>query len=400
MMCDDSHHVSLALTARAIDAEYEGEVEDGDDKIAHDAHFTVAVSFEAAADGPAAARKRFWDEMSIKAIRAPSAAPSPSPCPPPCATTKQPRRAKTVSWLIPRALSSLGPPKPRLPAVVVALASITRNATDIAFIETRTAAGPDGTIHPLDDLCTTLRRARDARPTCYGYLVDSTPGGVGRHFRVSPHGTAAAADSHEWSIVTLRDVLEQKPPLRPLTFLKDKILLGLAVASSVLQLSKTPWLPEEVLGSGDVHFFKRGQGQLPCYRHPFLLRTFPAEHLSPPAAGGSNSNGVDRHTTLFALGILLLEIILGSTLDRLREPCEAAMSYDGDETGVFRDSVTAFRLLEQRVALINPLYKAVVERCIECSADQDLETENFREQVCSGVVMELEAILGHTELAA
>ena len=113
--------------------------------------------------------------------------------------------------------------------------------------------------------------------------------------------------------------------------------------------------------------------------------------------GGSLSY---RNTTLFALGIMLLEIMLGSTLDQLREPHEEMMAFEGDEFGIIRDSVTALRLLEQRVALINPSYKVVVERCMECTAGQDLDEESFRQEVYNGVVMELEAILDHTKLGA
>ncbi|KAG7290328.1 hypothetical protein NEMBOFW57_000328 [Staphylotrichum longicolle] len=109
---------------------------------------------------------------------------------------------------------------------------------------------------------------------------------------------------------------------------------------------------------------------------------------------------MNRNTTTFALGIMLLEIILGSTLDQLREPQEAANAWHGDESGILRDSATAFRLLEQRVALIDQSYMLVVRRCIECTADQDLDQERFRQEVYNGVVAELEAILDHTELGS
>jgi hypothetical protein len=173
----------------------------------------------------------------------------------------------------------------------------------------------------------------------------------------------------------------------------------------VLQLSKTPWLPE-VPTSKNVHFFQRGR--LLSYQQPFLLRTFPERpSLSQRSRPGEDNSGtgcaptiVDRNTTLFALGIMLLEIMLGSTLDKLREPHEEKMAFDGDEFGIIRDSVTALRLLEKRVALINPVYKAVVERCMGCTAGQDLDDESFRQDVYNGVVMELEDILGHTKLGA
>lgn len=398
MVCNDPHHVSLALAARSTAVGRGNE----DEKVSNDTQFTVAVSFEAS-DGPATERKRFWDEMSITTAKPPSRAPHPVPSPRTTSalarcTTEKPKKGKSVSFsmiqtsLKKQTFSSTGSSK-RPSDIKDAVVSITRDVTKLAFTTTpHVATLPEITVDHLTDLCVALKSAREARPprACYGYLVDKEQAGVERHFRVYP--TKAAANSDTWSILTLRDVLEQRGGLRPLASLKDKIRLGLAIASSVLQLSKTPWLPEEPT-SRDVHFFQRGDHL--SYQHPFLLRVFP-ERPSP----SQSRMKMNRNTTTFALGIMLLEIILGSTLDQLREPHEAAIAGPGDESGVLRDSVTAFRLLEQRVALIDQSYMLVVRRCIECTADQDLDQERFRQEVYNGVVAELEAILDHTELGS
>ncbi len=400
ILCDDAHHVSLQLTTRPIEVGYEDE----DEKVVHNVQFTVAISFEAA-DG--STRKRFWDEMNIRTAKPPGV--SPPPAPPMGATSalqgsgfpaKKPKKVKGVSFSMTQTLSFIGGSPKQPPDVKVALPNPTWPATDVAFTATITQPGP--TTGPLHDLCLALKGARETRPLCYGYLIDKEHIN-NRQFEVYPHGTAANSDT--WSIVTLRDVLEQQSGLQPLTSLKEKIRLGLAIASSVLQLSKTPWLPE-VPTSKNVHFFQRGR--LLSYQQPFLLRTFPERPSSSQRSRlgednsetGSAPTMVDRNTTLFALGIMLLEIMLGSTLDKLREPHEEKMAFDGDEFGIIRDSVTALRLLEKRVALINPVYKAVVERCMGCTAGQDLDDESFRQDVYNGVVMELEEILGHTKLGA
>ncbi|KAK4100187.1 hypothetical protein N658DRAFT_497661 [Parathielavia hyrcaniae] len=107
---------------------------------------------------------------------------------------------------------------------------------------------------------------------------------------------------------------------------------------------------------------------------------------------------LDRHPTLFALGITLLEILLGSTLDALRKPSERDLAFPGDERRIIRDSVTAHRLLEKRVSRVSLSYKAVVERCMGCAASRDLDEEDFRREVNNRVVLELEAILKYTSL--
>ncbi|KAK0735123.1 hypothetical protein B0T26DRAFT_737564 [Lasiosphaeria miniovina] len=219
---------------------------------------------------------------------------------------------------------------------------------------------------PTLGLCAALKEAREARPVRYGCLADRER--TEHHFEVYPLG--ATADSDRWSIVTLQDVLERRPEtgLQSLVWLEEKVRLALAVASAVLQLSKTPWLPG-TLTSKSVHFFNRGSPV--SYQHPFLSRSFPHVPTQPRT-----------NTTLFALEILLLEIILGAALDQLREP---------------QDDLAG--LLEQRVALISPPYKTVVERCIGCSTTQDLSEEQFRQKVYEGVVIkELAAILEHAKL--
>ncbi|KAG7290329.1 hypothetical protein NEMBOFW57_000329 [Staphylotrichum longicolle] len=112
---------------------------------------------------------------------------------------------------------------------------ITRDATKLALtITTHAATHPKITADHLAGLCVALKSARKARPprARYGHLIDREQAGIERHFRVYP--TKAASNSDTWSILTLRDVLMEKGGIRPLISLKDKIRLGLAIASSVL----------------------------------------------------------------------------------------------------------------------------------------------------------------------
>lgn len=100
--------------------------------------------------------------------------------------------------------------------------------------------------------------------------------------------------------------------------------------------------------------------------------------------------------TLYKLRIMLLEIILGSTLDQHRQSDE--QGFINNDFGTIRDSIAAYRLLEQRVALINPVYKTVAERCIGCIESRDLDEDSLRQMAYNSVVMELEKILEYTKL--
>lgn len=136
--------------------------------------------------------------------------------------------------------------------------------------------------------------------------------------------------------------------------------LALAIASSVLQLSNSPWLSEG-LTRKNVHFFRR-DASLSC-EHPFLRRSLlesRLQSLEPSPATSGLGCIILNNPTLFALGILLLEIILGLLFEQLRRPDEKVI--EGDDSGIMRDSIAAHKLLEQRVASINSVYKAVVQR--------------------------------------
>ncbi|KAJ3541544.1 hypothetical protein NM208_g4559 [Fusarium decemcellulare] len=378
IVCKDSHDVTLELATRFIEVAHEEE----DEKICREAHFKVAISFEVA-EGPA--MKRFWDEVNIKTVPLPK----PTPCKPRAVMTEK-QAMKRVSFSFKQALSFNTSGNQR-PDIKTAMATLTRPATDVAFIKT-TYYDTDSMIGPPIDLCTALKTGREERPVCYGHLTDKEC--INRHFEVYPVGTIT--HSNDWSIISLDDVLERKGGTRPLISLVEKVKLALAISSSVLQLSKTPWL-QEALTRKNIHFFRRGASL--SYSNPFLLRTFVGGSVRPLKATPSTITSVcalNNNPTLFALGILLLEIILGTSLEKLRVPEES--TFQGDDLGIIRDSITAHRLLEQRVALINPGYKAVIERCIGCNETRGLDEDAFREEVYSGVVMELEAIFDHTKL--
>ncbi|KAF5568403.1 hypothetical protein FPHYL_2787 [Fusarium phyllophilum] len=378
ILCADSHDVSLELATRFIEVGHECD----DEKIVQDAEFRLAISFEVN-KGPTS--KMFWDEVNIKAMSVSMSRPSA-----PCVVAEKTKSAKRVSFGIDRALSRLsfvGPATELKPNFKTAMAILTRPATDIAFIKCPEESSVMPTTSPLD-LCLTLKKAHQERPACYGHLIDKECSY--RHFQVCPLGPVIDSDGR--SIVTLEDVLEGKRGLRPLISLAEKVRLALVIASSVLQLSKTPWLPE-ALTPKNIHFFRRGN--MLSYEHPFLQRRLPECSLKRRNNTADNRDySLSSNPTLLALGMLLLEIILGSSLKQLRLPDEKGP----DDDGVIQDLTLANRMLEQRVALINPVYKAVVERCIGCTDSKELDEDDFRQTVYNGVVMELEATWDHTKL--
>ncbi|GKU02772.1 hypothetical protein FLAG1_06645 [Fusarium langsethiae] len=302
-----------------------------------------------------------------------------------CTDVHDTKSVKRVSFGIKQSLSFMSSTR-STHDIKEAMASSSRSATDVAFVKTCDEGKQHLSKQPLN-LCTALRNARHAQPVCYGHLIDTKC--ADRHFQVYPLGTTANSDS--WSIVTLGDILEGKRGLKPLISLTEKVQLALAIASSVLQLSKTPWLPE-AMTRNTVHFFRRDETF--SYKHPFLQRSFPVRPSQDPNTT-SASSCISSNPTLFALGILLLEIILGQSFEQLRSPDEKPIY--GDYNGAIRSSIAAHKVLE-RVALISTAYQAVVQRCIDCTETCGLDEDGFRQEVYNNVVLELEAILESTKL--
>ncbi|KAK5653256.1 hypothetical protein OQA88_9155 [Cercophora sp. LCS_1] len=396
VLCGDSHDVSLGLSSPFANIGYE----EDEDKVLSDTRFRVAISFES--DNPVPESKKLWDELDIQrhpAVIAKSSPATPSYSP----QTTGPKRARVVafakshSWtmLMTSAKSSIMLEKPRKD-IKVSVTSVTQHLqvssqdTDATLVsQPGSLTETPATALPLD-ICTTLKKTSNTRPNCYGHLIDSTCST--HHFRVC--SLASTSSGNNWTIITLDDVLNQRQGLQPLLWLQEKVCLAYEVASAVLQLNKTPWLPEP-LTKKDVHFFSGGAWQ--GYQQAYLQRQMPGPTLSNCTTNNSAEETLVYKKTLFSLGVLLLEIILGSSLESLRKP-EESVEFPGDELGVIRDSITIHRLLQTQVALINPAYKTVIERCVGCGLPQGLDEETFREKMYNGVVTELEAILEHTKL--
>ena len=128
---------------------------------------------------------------------------------------------------------------------------------------------------------------------------------------------------------------------------------------------------------------------------------------SPPAAATSTHTTTlpvkIRNPTLLALGILLIEIICGQTIDAMRtaEDSQGVFTIDTKKTDnntLLSDYMVARRLLSQ-VYEASSNYGSAVRRCINGDFPRqtlDLDDEDFRQEVYSGVVSLLEEDLSHT----
>jgi hypothetical protein len=244
------------------------------------------------------------------------------------------------------------------------------------------------TMNQIQDLCEAIARLQQPyRNECSGYLTDELKRKYGIYFLDSP-----AVSEQQWMSYSLNDVLARKFPMTSPLTQNDKLRVAVDLASSALQLYKTPWL-EEMWTKDDVLFIHR-PGASP-YDHPFVSQRF-----SPPSiTSGEKTDtttglaryGAIRNPTIFSLGVLLIELWYGTSIEELQIPTDMDR---GGTTGVVW--CTAERLVTEIAFQAGIKYSEAVRRCIRCDFDRrdvDLDDEGFQQTVYNGVVALLEKTL-------
>lgn len=115
-------------------------------------------------------------------------------------------------------------------------------------------------------------------------------------------------------LVTLEELLRpsQPPQLQPLTD-EDRYILAITLASSFLQLYKTPWLSDHWCKK-DIAFFLESsnrQRQVVDVRHPFVVQTYHQPQgaiLSPRTDTFNTPSSAHDSTNLLNLAKIHLEV--------------------------------------------------------------------------------------------
>ncbi|KAK6838009.1 hypothetical protein PG987_006290 [Apiospora arundinis] len=278
----------------------------------------------------------------------------------------------------------------------------------------------DGKMRHLENLCHAIeeskRSTRLSALDCYGYVTDKSATTYNR-FGVYPvqHSQAHYNITGEWSIVSLRQVLENGGKSLPRLAFRHKQTLAATIASNVLQLAKSPWL-REVFDSEDILFVNL-DGR-PSYDHTFVTKRLP-EREQPKSISHQDGNikpnqdisGMIQNHAIFSLGIVLLELALGKRLSSMRKPTTTttittSATEEGphqQESGLLgeadrrRDLLLDYDTALQHLSVVNtemgPYYHDAVRRCIKCEfmhPTLDLEDDEFRQEVYKKVVALLE----------
>jgi len=177
--------------------------------------------------------------------------------------------------------------------------------------------------------------------------------------------------------------------VRKLSWLNRK-RLAVTLASSFLQLCRTPWM-KETWGNQDILFLDINTGNFLDW--PLIMSGLYVSPTAPIAISESPSKSYpfqSRNPAVFALGILLIELCFAKTFKTLRR--ETSLPGWTSQNSV-PDYVVAEALLESVYEEGGDRYGHAVRRCIRCDFDSrsnSLDSETFLEKVHEKVVILLQ----------
>ena len=246
----------------------------------------------------------------------------------------------------------------------------------------------------IENLCAEINRAcgPQASSGCLG-ILDS---GNARHRLWS---AALAPRHYTKQTISLEDLLRHQ-----LAEKRDRLRLGVQLASAVIQLHATGWLNER-WGRRDIHFFldaelprlagSGGYQSVPVFEKPFLRRDFrkglPDSQSQQNMPDLAQRSLVKYDASLFSLGIVLVELWFGECIEDFPEYPRATAHHEvsSNDNAEYQTADILLRKINQNEGLI---YGNAVRRCIrglDCTATS-LEEDELKNKAHSHVVYELE----------
>lgn len=236
---------------------------------------------------------------------------------------------------------------------------------------------------PIDNLCWAMKQWTDgkANSQCLGYLCTEAKQRLAIYL---PEMPTPFPDRR--NVKSLSQLMNPAIPTGKFDFSRgDRLRLGLTIASSVLQLYKTPWLRDD--WTKDDIMINDGTTRR-LHDQAYVSRSFPS---APEQTGPREKFLGPRNKTLFALGVVLIELSLGRSIESLRDS-EDPLGFDGSPN-VHTTWHTANRLIDAVYDENGKRYGDAVRRCINCDFDMKsttLDDEVFSQAVYNGVVAQLE----------
>jgi hypothetical protein len=253
----------------------------------------------------------------------------------------------------------------------------------------------------IDNLCTAIQRTQQGQ-TRLGFLLDEQ----NRRYEFRPVNSQKAISTSP-KTVTLESLLtrdgnaskDSTGQERIILSRRERLVVAIVLASSLLQLYSTPWLNER-WSKRNIFFMRSSSG--PIILEQLYISPEPVAASSTAAAPKEAQNvgntiksaANESRKTILALGIMLLELCFGQTLEE-QSFRKKYLGNDG-QPNEFTDVATAMQWQDDALGEGGPGFENAIRRCIHCAfgpKSTDLADGEFREAVYSEVVQPLEETL-------
>ncbi|KAG7006556.1 hypothetical protein G7Y79_00014g037310 [Physcia stellaris] len=236
----------------------------------------------------------------------------------------------------------------------------------------------------IADLCTLFRKSSSSHDTI-GFLMDEKDESH-KHYLYWTR-PKISVQNHPRS---LDDVFTSaNTGASPLSLSRiERLEVSVTLASSVLQLYGTSWLSSDWTSRDILLHFEPIHGSDPSYMYPYLSwrQCLPEGDSSPDIQPRTKSNHFIRSEILFALGLTLVELCFGKTLQSM------GTAEDVDPDNVVARTNTAFRLLDSLYKEMSDSYEAVVRKCLRQPfdvRDLNLDNEDVQQEIYDTIITPL-----------
>lgn len=163
---------------------------------------------------------------------------------------------------------------------------------------------------------------------------------------------------------------------------KDRFAIAAAAAWAVLYLGDSPWISGDWTGKDILHLVTKSQFVLSSFYPSIsfsLDRTTGASFSTTSLGAGELRSSLIRNRTIFALGILLVELCLDKSFEQLRHETFTSDIAASLGLGTTPDDYDIANLQVQKVYLeAGDDYGYAVQRCLRCEFPGRDVTKNFR----------------------
>ena len=245
------------------------------------------------------------------------------------------------------------------------------------------------------NLCDAIGQAQEEN-RCLGFLLDQKE----RRYTLLPVKQPAVHPS-KLEMVTLEDLLQDSRAandggvrLTHVLSKRDRIYIATLLSISLLQLHSTPWL----VGTWTKKniFFTRVKGipSAPIDTSRLYVSRPVELDAAKLRANRAEDTAANAIRYLFALGVMLLELCFGNTLED--NPVRHLYMGNDGKPNDFTDFATANHWQESVLGEIGPDYAEAVRKCILCAFPhpyKDLSDDHFSEAIHAEVVIPVKATL-------